>query len=147
MDVLTAVDSERIADYLRRDEFFWLDLESPAAADLDALRSALGLHPMALEDTREFGQRPKVDTYEDHVLVVFYTVVRGPGDPVHVPAEVHVYVSGHWIATVHHVPSPSSPSSTACSSRRRPRRRTTSSTASSTASRTPSTRRSSASRS
>ncbi len=88
------------------DEFFWLDLESPPAADLDALRSTLDLHPIALEDTREFGQRPKVDTYEDHVLVVFYTAVRDPGDPVHRPAEVHVYVSGHWIVSVHHAALP-----------------------------------------
>jgi magnesium transporter len=106
VDVLTTVDADRIADHRRRDEFFWLDLESPAARELDALRAALDLHPMALEDTREFSQRPKVDTYEDHVLVVFYTVVRGPGDPVHQPAEVHVYVSGHWIVTVHHLPIP-----------------------------------------
>ena len=104
MDVLTSVDAERIAEYRRRDEFFWLDLESPSARELDALRAALDLHPMALEDTRELGQRPKVDTYETHVLVVFYTVVRGPGDPTHQPAEVHVYVSGHWIVTVHDVP-------------------------------------------
>jgi magnesium transporter len=106
VDVLTTVDAERIAGYRRRDEFFWLDLESPSARELDALRAALDIHPMALEDTREFGQRPKVDAYEDHVLVVFYTVVRGPGDPVHQPAEVHVYVSGQWIVTVHHLPIP-----------------------------------------
>ena len=106
MDVLTAVDGERIAEHLRRDEFFWLDLESPSARELDALRAALDLHPMALEDTREFGQRPKVDTYDQHVLIVFYTAVRNPGDPFHTPAEVHAYVSGHWIVTVHHVPLP-----------------------------------------
>jgi len=101
VDVLTAVDDERIAGHLARDEFFWLDLESPSARDLDALHDSLALHPMALEDTREFGQRPKVDVYEDHVLVVFYTVQRASGDPVHAPAEVHVYVSGHWMVTVH----------------------------------------------
>jgi magnesium transporter len=104
VDVLTTVDAERIAEYRRRDEFFWLDLESPPARELDALRAALGLHPMALEDTREFGQRPKMDAYENHVLVVFYTVVRDPGDPVHRPVEVHIYVSGHFVVTVHHVP-------------------------------------------
>jgi magnesium transporter len=106
VDFLTSVDAERIGEYRRRDEFFWLDLEAPSAQDLDALRSALDLHPMALEDTREFGQRPKVDTYENHVLVVFYTVVRDPGEPVHQPVEVQIYVSGHWIMTVHQVPLP-----------------------------------------
>jgi magnesium transporter len=105
--VLTRVDSERIAEHRRRDEFFWLDLESPSAEELDALQTALGLHPMALEDTREFGQRPKVDTYADFVLVVFYTA-RIPDEPDRVidPVEVHVYVSGQWIVTVRRAPLP-----------------------------------------
>ena len=101
MLVLTSVDGDRIADHRSRDEFFWLDLDSPSDRELDALRSALDLHPMALEDTREFGQRPKVDAYRDYVLVVFFTATEA-GDPERVvqPIEVHVYVSGHWIVTV-----------------------------------------------
>jgi magnesium transporter len=107
MDVLTAVDDDRIAGHRKEDEFFWLDLESPTEADLDALQAALGLHPMALEDTREFGQRPKVDSYQDYVLVVFFTA-RESDDPDRVvhPVEIHVYISGGWIVTVHHEPLP-----------------------------------------
>jgi magnesium transporter len=105
MDVLTAVDDDRIASHRNRDEFFWLDLEAPDDATLDALRSALDLHPMALEDTREFGQRPKVDVYEPYVLVVFYTAGEtADPDRVAQPVEVHVYVSGGWIVTVHREP-------------------------------------------
>ena len=107
MLVLTSVEREQIADHRRRDEFFWLDLGQPATADLDALQSALDLHPMALEDTREFGQRPKADAYRDYVLIVFYTALES-SDPDRVvqPAEVHVYVSGEWIVTVHQQPLP-----------------------------------------
>jgi magnesium transporter len=102
MDVLTAVDTDRIAGHRSRDEFFWLDLESPDHAALDALQAALDLHPMALEDTREFGQRPKMDAYQEYVLAVFFTA-RESDDPDRVvhPVEVHVYVSGGWIVTVH----------------------------------------------
>jgi len=105
--VLTSVEREQIADHRRRDEFFWLDLAQPSAQDLDALQSALDLHPMALEDTREFGQRPKADAYQDYVLIVFYTAQES-SDPDHViqPVEVHVYVSGQWIVTVHREPLP-----------------------------------------
>ena len=107
MLVLTQVDSERIAEHRRRDDFFWLDLESPSAEELDALQTALGLHPMALEDTREFGQRPKVDPYADFVLVVFYTArIHDERDRVVDPVEVHVYVSGQWIVTVRRAPVP-----------------------------------------
>jgi magnesium transporter len=102
MDVLTAVDAERIAGHRQRDEFFWLDLRDPDHADLSALQAALDLHPMALEDTREFGQRPKVDIYQAYVLVVFFTAREAdePDRIVH-PVEVHAYVSGGWILTVH----------------------------------------------
>jgi magnesium transporter len=105
--VLTSIDREKVADHRLRDEFFWLDLEGPTGDDLDTLQAELGLHPMALEDTREFGQRPKVDAYEDYVLVVFFTaLLDGPADRVVHPVEVHVYVSGHWIITVHRDPLP-----------------------------------------
>ncbi len=101
MQVLTASDEPRIAALLERDEFFWLDLHSPAAAELDRVGGMLGLHPMAMEDTREFGQRPKADVYESHVLVVFYTAQITDGDDAVVrPIEVHVYVSGDFVLTV-----------------------------------------------
>ena len=107
MLVLTSVDKAAIADHRTRDDFFWLDLASPSDDELDALRDALDLHPMALEDTREFGQRPKVDTYQDYVLLVFFTAVDSDDeDRVVRPVEVHVYVSGHWIITVHREPLP-----------------------------------------
>jgi magnesium transporter len=99
--ILTTVDEQRIAERLQRDEFFWIDLDSPGEADVERLGKALGLHPLALEDTREFGQRPKLDPYGDHLLLVFYTA-RMTGDPER-PAElleVHTYLSGSFIATV-----------------------------------------------
>jgi magnesium transporter len=105
--VLRSVERDQIAEHRRRDEFFWLDLTEPTDDDLDALRAALDLHPMALEDTREFGQRPKVDAYQNYILVVFFTASasQDPERVVH-PVEVHVYVSGGWILTVHREPLP-----------------------------------------
>jgi magnesium transporter len=103
--ILTSIDSAQIADHRERDEFFWLDLVAPSGDDLDTLEQELGLHPVALEDTREFGQRPKVDSYQDYVLVVFFTALLANGDErMARPVEVHVYVSGHWILTIHQEP-------------------------------------------
>jgi magnesium transporter len=101
MEVLTRFDEPRIRELRARDEFFWIDLLSPADDELNALGTLLGLHPVALEDTREFSQRPKLDAYEDHVLLVFFTA-RATGDagwPA-TPLEVHVYVSGGFVATI-----------------------------------------------
>src|ERR671923_327647 len=105
MDVLTAVDPDRIASDRASRHQFWLDLIDPPDDEVDRLGELLGLHPMALEDTREFGQRPKVDVYQEYVLVVFFTALAAhePDRVVH-PVEVHVYVSGSWIVTVHRDP-------------------------------------------
>ena len=101
MEVLTEADEQRIGALLEQDEFFWLDLHRPSADGFARVGDLLGLHAMAMEDTREFGQRPKVDVYESHVLVVFYTARRtGSDEPVATPIEVHVYVSGGFIVTV-----------------------------------------------
>ena len=101
MEVLTEVDDARLRALLERDEFFWLDLHAPSEGAFERVGDMLGLHAMAMEDTREFGQRPKVDVYESHVLVVFFTARRtGSDEPVATPIEVHVYVSGDFILTV-----------------------------------------------
>jgi magnesium transporter len=101
MKVLTDVDEARIRSLQGKGEFFWLDLHAPGEDAFARVGDMLGLHAMAMEDTREFSQRPKVDVYESHVLVVFFTARRtGSDEPVATPIEVHVYVSGDFIVTV-----------------------------------------------
>jgi magnesium transporter len=99
--VLTRVDSDQIAALRERDEFFWIDLANPSDEDIEQLGEALHLHPVALEDTREFGQRPKLDPYGHHVLLVFYTA-RATDDPAWPaePLEIHIYLSGGFMVTV-----------------------------------------------
>src|SRR3954470_23102845 len=99
MDVLTAVDADRIAADQRSGHTFWIDLSDPSDAEVDRIGALLGLHPVAIEDTREFGQRPKVDVYEDHVLLVFFTARLDESGAVK-PIEVHVYVARGYLITV-----------------------------------------------
>jgi magnesium transporter len=98
MDVLTAVDDDRIGSDLQAKHQFWIDLVDPSDEEVNRLGEMLGLHPVAIEDTREFGQRPKVDVYEDHVLLVFYTA-RLDTDGSVKPIEVHVYVARGYLIT------------------------------------------------
>ncbi len=99
MEVLTELDRGRITALRTRDEFFWLDLRAPSSHDLDAVGELLGLHELALEDTREFGQRPKLDRYPDAVLLVYYSARIAPGGDVIEPVEVHLHVSGGFLFT------------------------------------------------
>ncbi len=99
MRILTEVDPAQLAGLRDADEFFWLDLLHPSAAEVDTLGTELGLHPVAMKDSEEFGQRPKVDAYAEHAFLVFYTPARSAAveDP---GVEVHVYVSGMFVLTV-----------------------------------------------
>src|SRR5215212_8792458 len=99
MDVLTAVDADRIASDRRDGHNLWIDLVDPRDEAVDNVGRLLELHPVAIEDTREFGQRPKVDVYEDHVLLVFYTARLDPAGAVK-PIEVHLYVASGYLLTV-----------------------------------------------
>jgi magnesium transporter len=94
MQVLDTVDLDAIRALHQREEFFWLDLASPGDAELDELGALLEIPDLAIEDTKEFGQRPKLDDYGARVLIVFY------GAHETEPVEVHVHVSGKEVVTV-----------------------------------------------
>lgn len=96
MRTLTVLDAEAIAELRGRGEFFWLDLHASDHETVEALGGLFSFNKMALEDSREFGQRPKVDDYGDHVLIVFYGVDAGE------LVEVHCYVTGETIVTLRH---------------------------------------------
>jgi len=102
MEVLETVDRARLTELRERDEFFWLDLSDPSAEEILPLGDVLGLHPVALEDTVEFNQRPKLDSYGDHLLFVFYTVrrCRDESEAPFEAVEIHIYISGSFVVTV-----------------------------------------------
>lgn len=100
MRILTSPQPDEIRDLFERREFFWLDLDAPADDTLDEIGQTLRLHALALEDTREFGQRPKVDLYDDQLLLVYYGASRDePATPTGI--EVHLHVSDHYLLSVH----------------------------------------------
>ena len=106
MQVLSAIDDGRIRDLCGRHDFFWLDLAAPSDADIQHLGELLGLHPLAVEDSVHFGQRPKLDVYGDNALLVLVGgVASQPEDEnAHPLEEIHCYLSGDWIVTLHRAP-------------------------------------------
>ena len=77
--------------------FFWLDLEQPDDGDFAILRDVFDFHPLALEDSANFGQRAKLDEYGDYVFLVVYGA--NPDDDRLV--EVHCFYSERYLITLH----------------------------------------------
>jgi magnesium transporter len=103
---ITKVDEAFVKDHLARDHFFWLDLSSPGAEEIEQLHELFGFHPLALEDAQHFGQRPKLDVYGDHIFLVFYGSGTQEGDVVEQLEEVLMFVSGRYLVTIHKGPLP-----------------------------------------
>jgi magnesium transporter len=97
----TELEREGIERELDQDRFFWLDLEDPTEQQIDRLGEIFGFHPLALEDSRNFNQRPKLDDYPQSMLLVFYGAGSNDADRK-LLQEVHMFVSGSYVVTLHH---------------------------------------------
>jgi magnesium transporter len=90
--------SRETAEQLLSDRgFFWLDLDQPDPGDFEILRDVFGFHPLAVEDSEDFGQRAKLDDYDDFVFIVVYGAAPDEDRLV----EVHCFYSERFLVTVH----------------------------------------------
>jgi magnesium transporter len=90
------LDREALEARRRAGGFLWLDVRSPREADLAVLQETFDLHPLAVEDSLHFGQRPKLESYDGFVFAVLYGHARDEDDLV----EVHCYVGDEFVLTV-----------------------------------------------
>jgi magnesium transporter len=95
------VNAENIKRLLDSGRRFWLDFTELDKAGVALLREEFGFHPLAVDAAEHFGQRPKLDSYDDYALMVVYGVTKGP----HL-AEVHCFYSAKFLVTVHRAALP-----------------------------------------
>jgi magnesium transporter len=85
---------------LHNDEILWLDLHDSSEESLALLRDVFDIHPVAVEDALEFGQRPKIEDYENFVSMVFFGA-NTVGQPM---VEVHCFFGDNFLVTMHREP-------------------------------------------
>jgi magnesium transporter len=81
---------------------FWLDIENPTGEVVDQLATLLGLHPLAVEDSKQFGQRAKLQVYGNGAMLVGF----GLDEQLREPVEVHCYYTTGFLVTLRRAPSP-----------------------------------------
>ena len=99
----TTVDDFKLNDAeqaLHNDEILWLDLHDSSEESLALLRDVFNIHPVAVEDALEFGQRPKIEDYENFVSIVFFGA-NTVGQPM---VEVHCFFADNFLVTMHREP-------------------------------------------
>ena len=81
---------------------FWLDIENPTDELIDQLTARLGLHPLAVENSKQFGQRAKLQVYGNVAMLVGF----GLDEQLREPVEVHCYYTTGFLITLRRAPSP-----------------------------------------
>ncbi len=80
----------------------WLDLISPDQDELGLLVDHFGFHPLAMEDAKTEFNLPKIDTYSDHLFIVWHSPLADGN--FHEPpfCEVDIFVTSNLVVTIHH---------------------------------------------
>src|SRR5688572_1589354 len=91
---------------------FWVDIEKPEDEDYAILDEVFGFHPLAIEDSINRSQRPKIESY-NHVgdacqQGYFYMVIHGAEMPKGAEKlkteELDMFVSERYLLTIHDEP-------------------------------------------
>jgi magnesium transporter len=91
-----------LAQLVEAGQPFWLDIEDPADEVIDQLATLLGLHPLAVEDSKQFGQRAKLQVYSNGAMLVGF----GLDEQLREPVEVHCYYTTGFLITLRRAASP-----------------------------------------
>ena len=71
----TVVDARALRSHRREGQVLWVDVDDLGDGPLlQEIAEVFGLHPLAMEDVVSQRQRPKVESYDDYVFVVFRIV-------------------------------------------------------------------------
>jgi magnesium transporter len=95
---------ERLGELLAEDSArVWVDVEEPTDEELGRIQRWFPLHPLAIEDSRHWGQRPKVEVFPDHLFVVVHALSLDEGGEL-VDQEVHLFVGKGFLVTLRAAP-------------------------------------------
>ncbi|MGL5823884.1 MAG: magnesium and cobalt transport protein CorA [Nocardioides sp.] len=83
-------------------DFVWLGLFEPTRAELDRAATAFGLHPLAVEDAFEAGQRPKLELFDDSLFLSVKTLWYVETEDAVETGEVHIFMGRDFVITVRH---------------------------------------------
>jgi magnesium transporter len=86
----------------RQDTFVWLGLHAPSAEEFESVRREFDLHELAVEDAIKAHQRPKLELYDDTLLMVLKPVRYIDSEELIETGEILLFVSDRFIISVRH---------------------------------------------
>jgi magnesium transporter len=99
-----AFDPARASDLIaEQGARVWLDIADPSNEELGLLQEEFSLHPLAVEDTRDRNQRPKVELYEGYFFIAMHAVWLDEQDDLQ-DSEIHAFVGHRYLITLRYAP-------------------------------------------
>ncbi|MCC7451714.1 MAG: magnesium/cobalt transporter CorA [Anaerolineae bacterium] len=77
----------------------WVDMTGPTQQDIQTMREVFKFHPLAIEDTQNQRQRPKIEEYPGNLFAIL-NAVRLEGDAV-IFREIDVFIGHNFMVTIH----------------------------------------------
>jgi magnesium transporter len=81
------------------DAVFWVDMTGPSDEDVRLMREMFHFHPVAIEDTRNHHQRPKIEEYPGYLFLIVNPVSAHEADLEF--RELDIFVGRNYVVTVH----------------------------------------------
>lgn len=85
----------------------WIDMDGPSPYHQSVMREVLHFHPLAIEDTVNGRQRPKIEEYTDYLFVIV-NAIGGAADEERSVSfrEIDIFIGSNYLVTVHDGPEP-----------------------------------------
>ncbi|MBS1694089.1 MAG: magnesium transporter CorA family protein [Actinobacteria bacterium] len=93
-------DDELPALLARTDGLVWVDIPVWDERAEQMLTSTFGFHPLAIRDSANRNQVPKIHRYRDHLFLVLHAPQPGAGGHVHY-VELDQFIAERYLVTVH----------------------------------------------
>ncbi|HLB67569.1 MAG TPA: magnesium/cobalt transporter CorA [Thermoplasmata archaeon] len=94
----TDVTIGRCRELVERFAVTWVNVVDPDSHTLEELETLFGFHPLALEDAQNQDLAPKVDVYEDVVVIVARTIVWAEDIDTD---QLSLFVAKKFVVTIH----------------------------------------------
>lgn len=82
----------------------WIDLSEPTPSEFDSVAALFNWHSLAIEDCRVENHLPKIDDYQDHLLIVLHGVDVEASSSRFESKEVEIFIAQNYLVTHHRQP-------------------------------------------
>jgi len=112
-DELEEKDAKSVAecsDYVGKREVTWIDLDGTQDAELlKQIGEKFGIHPLALEDVINRGQRPKMEDFGQYIFITLRFPKKSEATSPIDTEQINIFLGKNFVMTIHDSENPFGP--------------------------------------